>query len=675
MGALVSNVTATSAQPIPRVALTWLLVAQAVVILPHLEHLPVWIVGLWLGCAFWRIQVFRMRANYPNALARLALVVVAGLGVWFSRGSLIGLEAGVVLMIAAFVIKLVELRTRRDGWVLILLGFFAVTTSYLFQDDLMAAAFSLLPVVALLAAAIGLQQSGFAHRPLSTLRLAGGLLLQALPLMLLLFVLFPRMGPLWSLPLPGDKAFTGLTDSMMPGDMVQLTQSPALAFRVSFDGVAPPPSELYWRAMTLERFDGERWTMVSRRGEALPQWRRQGEPLQYQIVMEPTGRSWLFGLDVANSDQGNVELTSDFHLERRTSVHQSLLYGVTSWPRALLEPDDGRRAQGLNLGLPAAGNERARAWAQQLRQQYPRAPDLVMAVLRHFREEPFRYTLRPPATGSQRIDGFLFDTRAGFCEHYAGATAFILRAAGIPARVVAGYQGGELNAAGNYLLVHQFDAHAWVEYWQAGAGWTRVDPTAAVSPERIEEGLEQAMSGEGSFLQGDLFSPLRYRNIPLVNQLRLAWDNINYGWQRWVLGYQADQQGDLLRRWFGSLDIRWVAVVLVGGGALLLALLALVLFKPWRRSTDLQLQSFQRFERMLAPLGVHREAGEGARDFCRRASKVLPAHAQAIRSYLEAFEAQRYGGAATAPAELRAHLARLRRELPWRLWSARRNGT
>ena len=187
-----------AAQPIPRVALTWLLVAQAVVIIPHLEHLPLWIVGLWLGCAFWRIQVFRMRANYPSGVAKLALVAAAGVGVWFSRGSLIGLDAGVVLLIAAFVVKLVELKTRRDAWVLILLGFFAVTTSYLFQDDIVAAAFSLLPVLALLAAAIGLQQSSFAARPMATLRLAGGLLLQALPLMLLLFLLW-----VWSAVQPG----------------------------------------------------------------------------------------------------------------------------------------------------------------------------------------------------------------------------------------------------------------------------------------------------------------------------------------------------------------------------------------------------------------------------------------------------------------------------------------
>ncbi len=394
-----SSATATSSQPIPRVALTWLLVAQAVVIIPHLEHLPLWVVALWLGCAAWRIQVFRMRANYPSGIAKLALVALAGLGVWFSRGSLLGLDAGVVLLISAFVVKLVELKTRRDAWVLILLGFFAVTTSYLFQDDILAAAFSLLPVLALLAAAIGLQQSGFAARPMPTLRLAGGLLLQALPLMLLLFLLFPRMGPLWSLPMPGDKSMTGLSDSMAPGDMVELSQSAALAFRVSFDGSPPPRSQLYWRALTLERFDGTRWSSALQRGDREPQWQRQGQPLQYQVIMEPNGRSWLFTLDVAQTSLGDARMMSDFHLERRLPVRQGLLYRATSWPHALLEPDDATRAQRINLALPQGGNPQARAWARQLRERYPQPAELVQAMLRHFREQPFRYTLKPPATG------------------------------------------------------------------------------------------------------------------------------------------------------------------------------------------------------------------------------------------------------------------------------------
>lgn len=668
-----SGATATVAQSIPRVALTWLLVAQAVVILPHLGHLPNWIVALWLACALWRIQVFRMRANFPNGIAKLALVAVAGAGVWFSRGSLIGLDAGVVLLIAAFVIKLVELRTRRDAWVLILLGFFAVTTSYLFQDDILAALFSLLPVLALLAAAIGLQQSNFAARPFSTLRLAGGLLLQAAPLMLLMFVLFPRMGPLWSLPMPGGKAVTGLSDSMAPGDMVSLSQSSELAFRVSFEGSTPPRSQLYWRAVTLERFDGARWTMAFQRGDRPPLWRQQGQPFSYQVIMEPSGRPWLFALDVAQTSLSDARLMSDFHQERRIPVRQALLYNATSWPDALLEPADGARAQRVNLALPAGGNPQARAWAQQLHERYPQPRELVQALLRHFREEPFRYTLRPPDTGPERIDGFLFDTRAGFCEHYAGATTFVLRAAGIPARVVTGYQGGETSASGNYLAVRQFDAHAWVEYWLPETGWTRLDPTAAVSPERIEQGLEASMSTEGSFLEEQPFSPLRYRNFALINQLRQAWDNANYGWQRWVLGYQGDQQGQLFKQWFGGMDSRWIAVALTLGGGALLGILAAFLFKPWRRARDLQARSFQRFERLLAPLGVHREVGEGPRAFSRRAIKILPAHADAIRAYSDAFEAQRFGGAEPDPSTLQAHLRRLRRELPWKLYRGREN--
>ncbi|MCP8467322.1 DUF3488 and transglutaminase-like domain-containing protein [Pseudomonas sp. ZM23] len=657
----------SAAQGIPRVALTWLLVAQAVVIIPHLGHLPLWIVGLWLGCAWWRVQVFRMRANYPNGVAKLALVAAAGLGVWYSRGSLIGLDAGVVLLIAAFVIKLVELKTRRDAWVLILLGFFAVVTSYLFEDGILAAAFSVLPVMALLAALIGLQQSSFATRPGSTLRLAGALLLQALPLMLLLFVLFPRMGPLWSLPMPSGKSITGLSDSMSPGDMVELSQSTELAFRVGFEGTTPPRAQLYWRALTLENFDGERWTQAVRAsGSREPQWQRRGTPLKYQVIMEPSDRRWLFALDVVQNGPGDARLMGDFRLERRDPVQQSYLYSATSWPAALLEPGDSRRAGRLNLGLPLSGNPRARAWARELREHYPQPSELVQAVLRQFREQPYRYTLKPPATGAQRIDGFLFDTRSGFCEHYAGATAFVLRAAGIPARVVTGYQGGEVNPSGNYVLVHQFDAHAWVEYWQAGIGWTRVDPTGAVSPERIEQGLEQAMSAEGSFLADNPFSPLRYRGVGLLNELRLAWDQVNYGWQRWVLGYQGDQQGELFRRWFGGLDSPWVALLLVGGGALLLAGLALWLFKPWRRDRDAQLRSFEHFERLLAPHGLRRDAGEGHRDFARRAMLALPAQAEPIRRYSEAFERQRYAGEAPDPPRLRGHLARLRRALPWR---------
>ncbi|MDH4565351.1 DUF3488 domain-containing protein [Pseudomonas sp. BN414] len=656
--------------PITRIGLTWLLVAQVLVILPHLPYLPLWIIAMWLGCAAWRIQIFRMRAQYPRGTVKAALILAIALGVFFSRGTLVGLEAAVVLLVAVFILKLVELRTQRDALVLVLLGFFTQVTAYLFNDGMLAGLYSLLPLCALLASLVGLQQSRFAERPLVPLKAAGSLLLQAIPLMLLLFMFFPRLGPLWSLPLPGDKGVTGLSDAMSPADIAELSRSGDLAFRASFEGPVPPMSQLYWRALTLERFDGRRWSqsLTSQFGQEAD-WRREGEPLRYSIVMQPSGRPWLFGLDVAETREEGVRARGDFRLERRTPVDRPLLYQVTSWPQAVREPEGNPDALRRALQLPPNGESRTRAWAEELKRQHAEPQQLVDALLAHFNREPYVYTLKPPPLGENNIDAFLFDTRRGFCAHYAGAMTFILRAAGVPARVVAGYQGGELNPAGNYVLVHQFDAHAWVEYWLPGRGWISVDPTFQVAPNRIELGLEDAVAREQSFLEGSPLSPLRFRQLGWLNQARLAWDNLNYGWQRWVLGYQGEAQMELVRRWFGSLDGRSLGLGMVGAGAVLMALLAVFLFAPWRRGRDPQLRQFEVFERLLARHGVVRGKGEGPRAFAERASRELPRQAAQIRAFLAAFEASRYASQrASDPAtQLRA----LRKALPWRLRGTR----
>lgn len=652
---------------IPRIALTWLLVAQALVIVPHLMHLPMWMIALWLGAASWRVQIFRMRARYPGGWVKGGLVLLVLIGILFSRGTLVGLDAAVVLLIATFILKLLEMRTRRDALVLVFLGFFCVVTAYLFEDGIVAALYSLLPVTALLAALVGLQQSGFAERPWPTLRLAGGLLLQALPLMLLLFVFFPRMGPLWSLPMPSDKGRTGLSDSMEPADIAELSRSSELAFRASFEGAVPPRNQLYWRALTLDRFDGRRWSQSSlAQLPRAPQWSKAGQPLDYSIIMQPSGKPWLFALDVGEVAQDGTRMMTDFRWQNRRPVDRSLLYQVRSWPQALREAEAQPSTLRHALQLPAQGDPRSRAWAAQLQRQYPQADALVDALLRHFNREPFAYTLRPQTLGQNSVDEFLFDTRSGFCAHYAGAMTFVLRAAGIPARVVTGYQGGELNPSGNYIQVRQFDAHAWVEYWQPGTGWRSVDPTFQVAPERIEQGLQEALSEEDGFLDDQPFSPLRYRELAWLNQLRLSWERLNYGWQRWVLGYQGEQQLSLLQSWFGSLDWQRLALALVGGGAALLGLLALWLLKPWQQRRDPLRQVLRRFERLLARHGVHRQAGEGMRAFARRASQELPAQAAQIEAFAACFERQQYAGQAVAPAALRQALGKLRQALPWR---------
>lgn len=657
----------SAVQGIPRIALTWLLVAQALVILPHLGHLPLWVIGLWLGAAAWRVRIFRMRARYPGAWAKGGMLLVVVAGILLSRGTLVGLDAAIVLLIATFILKLVEMRSRRDALVLIFLGFFCVVTAYLFDDGILAALYSLLPVTALLAALVGLQQSGFAERPWPTLRLAGGLMLQAVPLMLLLFLFFPRLGPLWSLPMPSDKGVSGLSDTMEPADIAELSRSSALAFRASFDGPIPPRDQLYWRALTLGRFDGRRWAQSGYAAQpTAPAWQKRGEPLDYSIVMQPSGRPWLFTLDVGETALEGSRMMTDFRWQLRRPIDRSLLYQTRSWPQALREPQADADALRRALQLPEQGDPRSRAWAAELQDRHPQADALVEALLAHFNREPYVYTLRPQPLGQDSIDDFLFNTRRGFCAHYAGAMTFVLRAAGIPARVVAGYQGGELNPNGSYIQVRQFDAHAWVEYWQPGQGWRSVDPTFQVAPQRIEQGLEEALAEEDGFLDDQPFSPLRYRELAWLNQLRLSWENLNYGWQRWVLGYQGEQQLQLLQRWFGSLDWQRLALALVGGGALLLGALGLWLLRPWQQRRDPQRRLFRRFERLLARHALVREPGEGGRAFAERAACALPEQALAIRAFAEAFERRRYAGEAIPNAMLRRALGDLRRALPWR---------
>ncbi|HAQ72921.1 MAG TPA: DUF3488 domain-containing protein, partial [Pseudomonas sp.] len=308
----------------------------------------------------------------------------------------------------------------------------------------------------------------------------------------------------------------------------------------------------------------------------------------------------------------------------------------------------------------------SRAWAVELRRAHQDPEAVVQALLRHFNREPFGYTLKPPAVGADIVDGFLFQTRNGFCIHFAGAMTFVLRAAGIPARVVAGYQGGEVNSAGNYLSVHQFDAHAWLEYWVAGRGWVSVDPTFQVAPERIELGLEQALADEQSFLEGSPMSLMRYRDIGWLNSLRHGWDNLNYGWQRWVLSYQGERQRDILQGLFGPLDWRKLGVAMVAIVFLMVMLLVLLSVKPWRYERDPQQRLFGRFERLLARHGVIRLKGEGARAFATRAAQQLPEQAESLMAFVELYERQRYAAQASDTAMLRASLARLRGQLPWR---------
>ena len=656
---------------IPRNALLWLLIAQVLVIAPHLFHIPLWIAGLWLCCAGWRVQVYRTRWKLPRSIVKVAMMTSAAFAVYLSRGGLIGLDAGVALLITAFTLKLVELRSRRDALVLIFLGFFAVVTSYLYDDSLLAALYSLLPALALLAAWTGLQQ-GQSVEPLRRhLFFSLRLLAQAIPFALLLFAFFPRLEPLWTLPQPGGKGKTGLSGQMSPGDIAELSQSTELAFRATFAGDIPPKSQLYWRALTLPVFDGRSWRLQDFGMDMRPgQWRAQGASLAYSVIVQPSHRPWLFSLDYSVSAQADVQQLTDFRLQRNRPVHRSYLYEATAWPQSIADPVLPAARKRQYLQLPRPGNPRTREWARQLREQYADDRQLVNALLSHFNQQPYHYTLKPPLLGENSIDEFMFDTQRGFCEHYSSAMTFALRVVGIPARVVTGYQGGEINPAGNFVQVRQMDAHAWVEYWLPRQGWQRADPTFQVAPERIEQGLQDALLDEAELLSSGLFSPMRYRHVAWVNQLRLGWENLNHGWQTRVLGYQSERQQAWLRQLFGQVNWQQIGVGLVLALVLMMGVLALWLIRPWRNRPDPISLELQKLDRLLAKHGLARGQGEGLNAFyqrCQASDRLSKAQLAALEQFCADYEAHCFAGQTVPVEQLR--LARRQLTARFRPWS------
>lgn len=656
---------------VTRNGLTWLLIAQALAIFPLLFYLPWWTLGLWLGCALWRIQIYRMKLNYPNKIIKVALIIVIGVGIYFTRGNILGLEGGLALLVAAFSLKLIELKTKRDALVILYIGFLVVTTLYLYDNSFAWVGYSLLPIVTLMAALIGLNQIKLATQPFATIKLASTLLLQAIPLMLILFFFFPRLDPLWTLPMPKKQQTTGVSNKMTPGEIASMVRSSELVLRATFaDGTVPPRNKLYWRALTLETYNGRTWSQAWDVGYSIgwePTWRssNNSEQTSYSIIMQPNSQTWVIALDTAQTLPDRVVRSVDFHLEREKPIDTIYSYQLISKLNALKEPDRTPR-NNINLQLPFNNSDpRARAYGEELRKTYQEdTSQIVDALLKRFHNEPYHYTLDTPDLGQNSVDAFFFDTKRGFCEHYASATAFILRAAGIPARVILGYQGGETNTAGNFIQVRQFDAHAWVEYWQQGKGWVTIDPTFQVAPSRIEQGLNQALSADEQTQVGNN-TLLGYGTDSVFTKLRMSWENFNNEWDIFISGYNTDQQRGILQKLFGKTNLTYLGILLVIGIVIITIVWMLFLLKPWQREKDPVLRYYQQFEKLLATQGINREVGEGPNDFAIRAMQALPSYQKQIKAFNEAFVAQQYAEKNALPA-LKQALDSFRKALPWK---------
>lgn len=645
--------------PLRRETLYFLLAALALVVLPHTPRLPLWLSALVFSLGAWRFAAARQQRRMPPTWLRILLTLLTLTAVFGHFGTLLGRDSGAALLIAMLGLKLLEIRETRDMYVVAFLGYFLVIIHFLFSQSMFMAVYMLGMVALLTAVLIDLNRSR-AVTPAVNLRLASAMLARALPLMLVLFVLFPRIsGPLWGLPNDAYSGMTGLSDEMTPGQISQLSQSEAVAFRAVFEGAPPEAQQRYWRGPVFSQTDGESWRAAPRRNDApqtrVPNYQSAGEPLRYSVMIEPHNKLWLFALDLPADVPPLSEINDEFQLLARQPVRERLRYDMRSYTDyrtdALSETERRRYLQ-----LPFGGNPRARNLAAEWRRAGSPA-EIVQNALRMYRTENFIYTLSPPLIMDDFVDGFLFETRKGFCEHYAGSFAFLMRAAGIPARVVTGYQGGELNELGNYFIVRQRDAHAWTEVWLDGRGWLRVDPTAAVAPERVERGIDLGLQENGEAVRFEL------QRSPLLGKmwrgLRHGWDAVNTRWNQWVLGFDAQRQSQLLS-WLSLGGLSWQAVA-VGVSALISALLCLLVLQSLngeRRDRDPVARLYQRYCDKLARRGLPRAAHEGPDHYARRVSRVRPELARQVLAISALYIALRYGR-----RDVHTWLPRLRREV------------
>ena len=650
---------------------------------PHFVHLPLWCPLLTALVIAWRARLAITNAALPGRWPLVGLLVLAMGLTWWSHRTLLGKDAGITMLVVLMVLKTLELRARRDALVVFFLGFFIVLTNFLYSQTLAVAAAMLISVWGLLTALV------LAHMPVGRppLAQAGSVAARAAllgaPIMLVLFMLFPRMAPLWAVP-QDTQAKTGLSGSLRMGGIAELAIDESIAFRVRFEGGArPPAAALYWRGPVLARFDGQEWTRLEPSYASAPrrgaQLRIGGAPLGYAMTLEPSRLPVLPLLEATpntDADGPRIDgprafLRSDLQWATERPVTERLRLTARAYLDHRHGPQDDELSLRDYVDLPAGFNPRTLAWAQALRNdpRYAEAsPErLVDAVLEIIRRG-FTYTLTPGTYGDSNenrfaIDEFWLDRKQGFCEHFSTAFVVVMRALDIPARVVTGYQGADPDLQDGDHIVRNSHAHAWTEVWLAGRGWVRIDPTAAVAPERV------SVSRNLRPPPGVVAGAINAVNPALMAQLRASWELVNNRWNQWVLNYSRAEQFDLLKKLGVSApgweDLAYLLIGLLSGASLLGA--AWAWWDRHRRDPWLRLR--MRLTKRLAGLGVVAADHEPPRALAGHVRAQLGARGEALALQLEALDGLRYGRAAVlrpdpawwqAFAATTASLARLR---------------
>ncbi len=622
--------------------LIFLLTSIGLIVLPHGYHLPLPVFGFFILLLSWRFLAIWHQASMPKGVV-LAFLAICGLAILFKQfHTLLGRDAGTSLFLIALGLKLMEIKSEREIYLVNYLAFIVAASQFLYEQSILMAAYILFVSCVLLATLVYINsvvaQTGVA------LKKAAVIIAQAIPMTIVVFILFPRVEPpRWLLFNDKQEARMGLSDSMEPGSITNLGMSEELVFRVTFIGAPPPPRERYWRGPVLTYTDGKKWQQVNDAAYKRFQdkVRFSGTAYNYTLMLEPQNKNWVFALDMPAEFPGTLSRNGNYQLVSQDDLGKRSEYKLTSYPDfntgfiTQLEYKNSRQ-------LPDTPSDNIKRLVAQLH-GFGSTPEVfIEQLLNHFRQEDFHYTLTPPLMEDNPIETFLFESRRGFCSHYAAAFVYLMRVANIPSRVVTGYQGGVMNAVGNFLEIRQADAHAWAEVWLDKKGWVRVDPTAAIAPERIEREIDINQLTEGELIQFANPSVGAKGAFGWLKRAQQMWGHVDYSWQRWVINYNNTNQASFLSL-FGITDFKTMVYWMMGIVGFFTAILSAILLYRRPKQTDRMVQLYNKFLKKIAKAGYQKQPGEGARAFAERIKPTLPGYATSIENITAEFIVQRYG--------------------------------
>ncbi|MGZ4999498.1 MAG: transglutaminase TgpA family protein [Methylomonas sp.] len=643
-----------------RHSLIFLLTAIGLITLPHTQNIPVPLIGFFALLLVWRFVGIWYCAWLPNRFL-LFLLMILGMALLYSQHQgLFGRDAGTSLFVVALGLKLLEIHGKREIYLVVFMAFIVAASQFLYEQSILMAGYSLAVCTVLLATLV--IQNSRQPGALLALKTALIIIVQAVPIAIVMFVVFPRIeAPHWMWLDDKSQAKSGLGNTLEPGSITDLSLSGELVFRVRFNGEMPPPRLRYWRGPVYSFTDGVKWSAPINRYFNTEQEEPDfsGQPYSYTLLMEPQNERWVFALELPSQFDSSLHRNNLYQLLSSKKPGERAEYQITSYPTY----NTGKLSQAEqkeNLRLPAKPSEEITELVKQLKGFDAEPEAFIRNLLGHFRQENFHYTLTPPLMPDKPIETFLFKERSGFCSHYATAFVYLMRVAQIPARVIGGYQGGELNKVGNFLEIRQADAHAWAEVWLDGKGWVRFDPTAAIAPERIERGVNvdlQIASGAVNF------SPvtLDAKTLSWLKRSRQLWQSIDYNWQRWVINYDTKNQSQFLAG-LGIDDWAALARWLVGSVTVITLLLAAWILRRKRVVTDKALLQYRRFLNKMAKIGLEIRQGEGPKDFAERAKALRPVLSRQVSEITALYIRLRYEANASANdfRQLKKHVTNLK---------------